>query len=244
MSIEYGLYSNIGDSLVNEDTADVYEGAVSAYILADGLGGHGGGDVASRLVADVVKTTVSQEQTLSKELLIKCFRQAQEILLAQQRALNRQGAMKTTLVILLISGNTAMWGHIGDSRLYYIKKGKVKSRTLDHSVPQMLVKMKKIKEKDIRHHSDRNILIKVMGVEWGGKDMFDIDCSGMKLSTGDCFVLCSDGLWEWVEDKVIASLASQNANASSIACQLVDEAYSNGMGSSRDNITVVVAKCV
>lgn len=242
MSVEYGVYTNIGDSAINEDCADVYEGNIAAYILADGLGGHGGGDIASHLVADVVKQVVSEEKTLSTALMEKCFETAQEKLLAKQKELKREGAMKTTLVIFLTDGKNAMWGHIGDSRLYYCKKKKIKARTLDHSVPQMLVRMKKIKEKDIRHHEERNVLLKVMGIQWTESKMYEIDCKSMKLQKGDCFMMCSDGCWEWVEDDTIATIICQDKSAQEIADELGDEAYSNGMGTDRDNITNLVIK--
>lgn len=240
MNIECGIYTNIGSCNVNEDTAATAEGAISAYILADGLGGHGGGDIASRLVADVVSEIVGSSSELNISLLEHCFTVAQERLIEKQRELHREGAMKTTLVLLLIDSKTAMWGHIGDSRLYHFHRGKIKSRTLDHSVPQMLVRLGQIKEKDIRHHDERNVLLKVMGVPWGSSKMFEIDCRGIKLKKGDTFVLCSDGCWEWVEDKELSRLTKQKKTASEIADDIGNNAYINGEGTERDNITALV----
>ncbi len=242
MSIEYGVYTNIGDCSVNEDFADAYEGKISAYIFADGLGGHGGGDIASHLVVEEVKKLIAEEDTLSVDLLDRCFMTAQEKLLEKQKELKREGALKTTLIVFLTDGKTAIWGHIGDSRLYHCRKGKIKSRTLDHSVPQMLVKLKQIKEKDIRHHEERNVLLKVMGIHRAESKMYEIDCNGIKLKKGDSFALCSDGFWEWVEDAQIAKTICANLSASDIATTLGDEAYSNGMGTDRDNITVLIIK--
>ncbi|MBE6759614.1 MAG: serine/threonine-protein phosphatase [Ruminococcaceae bacterium] len=242
MSIEYSVYTNIGDCAINEDFASAFEGSVSAYVLADGLGGHGGGDIASHLVVEAVKEIVSQASELSVALLDTCFTVAQEKLLARQKELNREGALKTTLVILLTDGKTAIWGHIGDSRLYHCRKGKVQSRTLDHSVPQMLVKLRQIKEKDIRHHEERNVLLKVMGIPWSESKMYDIDCTGMKLKKGDSFIMCSDGCWEWVEDSDIAKIICQKKAVDTVAGEIGDEAYSNGMGTDRDNITALVVR--
>ena len=242
MSIEYGIYTHAGDCPVNEDCAAASEGKVSAYILADGLGGHGGGDIASAHVAQSVKNTVAGASELSQELLESCFAAAQESLLEKQKELSREGAMKTTLVVLLTDGKTAMWGHIGDSRLYHCRRGKVRSRTLDHSVPQMLVRLKQIKEKDIRHHEERNVLLKVMGVPWNGSKMYEIDCTGIRLKRGDAFMLCSDGCWEWVEDPDIAKLLARKKTAAQIAEEVGTLAGANGKGTERDNITVLVMK--
>lgn len=243
MTFDQGIFTNIGDSKINEDYAAFFVNEkISAYVLADGLGGHGGGDIASHLVVEEVEKTVRKASKVTVELLEQCFESAQDRLIAKQKELKREGAMKTTLVIILTDGKTAVFGHIGDSRLYYISKGKVKYRTLDHSVPQMLVRMKKIKEKDIRHHDERNVLLKVMGIPWSSGKMYEIDEKGMKLKKGDAFVLCSDGLWEWVEDDRIAQITSQNNSASMLASELCDEAYSNGLGTERDNITALVLK--
>lgn len=241
--LESGTYTNIGDCALNEDCAAVYNGrALSAYVLADGLGGHGGGDIASKLVTEIIGGIINQAGQLSQELLSKCFESAQSALLEEQHRVHREGAMKTTLVVLLTDGQQVMWGHIGDSRLYHCRKGKVISRTLDHSVPQMLVRLRKIKDKDIRHHEERNVLLKVMGIPWGDSQMYEIDCTGQKIRSGDTFVLCSDGFWEWLEDERIAKLACQSKDVGDIAVEMGDEAYAAGLGSDRDNITMLITR--
>ena len=93
------------------------------------------------------------------------------------------------------------WGHVGDSRLYYFKNGRIVKRTLDHSVPQMLVAAGEIDEKEIRHHPDRNRLVRVMGMEWD-EPKYQVS-EPMPEEPGQAFLLCSDGFWENIEEEQI-----------------------------------------
>ena len=109
-------------------------------ILADGLGGHGMGEVASRLVCDEAARMFRERSGGTvEEYLRTAFETAQASLMAAQEERGAQDKMKTTMVVLATDESTVQWGHIGDSRLYYFKNNRLVSRTLDHSVPQMLV---------------------------------------------------------------------------------------------------------
>ena len=107
--------------------------------------------------------------------------------------------MKTTVVMLCVSGNNAYWTHVGDSRLYFFRKGKLVLHTKDHSIPQMLVAAGEIKEKNIRRHPDRNKLLRVMGTDWEEPQYAVSD--PIELQEGDAFLLCSDGFWENIVEK-------------------------------------------
>ena len=101
--------------------------------------------------------------------------------------------MKTTLVILHVGEERIWWGHIGDSRLYYFQNRKLQKRTLDHSVPQMLVAAGQLKEKQIRNHPDRNRLLWVLGVDWDSPkyQLAEPEARGGRQA----FLVCSVGLW-------------------------------------------------
>ena len=114
---------------------------------------------------------------------------SQKRLLDEQKKSNSNGKMKTTLVILYIDGTMAKYGHIGDSRLYVVKNGKIQKRTIDHSVPQMLALAGEIREKDIRHHEDRNRLLRAMGNEWDDSSpKYEIDDT-LDIEKGMSFLL-------------------------------------------------------
>ena len=115
------------------------------------------------------------------------------------------------MVVLLVENGEALWGHIGDSRLYFFKSGRLYIRTMDHSVPQLLCNAKEINEKQIRHHEDRNKLLKVIGIKWDGPE-YDMLNSSYKIKNGDAFLLCSDGFWEWINEKEMRSCLKRARN--------------------------------
>ena len=165
--VSFDILSRHGEREYNEDYAGMEKrGEAYCFVLADGLGGHGGGDEASRLVSEAILDDFAQNGAVSEAYLRSCFERSQRLLLEEQRRQRRRMEMKTTLAVLLADEARIQWGHIGDSRIYYFQDQKLKLRTLDHSVPQMLVLAGKLKEKKIRGHSDRNRLLRVMGVEW------------------------------------------------------------------------------
>ena len=246
MKIEFATYTNIGDCRVNEDTVAVFnKGTVKCFLLADGLGGHGGGDIASAHVATIVENVIHKATALDESLIQNCFTQAQNSLLELQKKMKKEQALKTTLVMLLTDGITWTWGHIGDSRLYYFSNGKIKHVTTDHSVPQMMLKMGKIKPEEVKHHPERNILLKVMGTAWT-EPAYEIDMIGKKIESGDSFLLCSDGFWEWVEDSDMEKLVNMQASAESLISQMGTLALKNGMEkeSERDNLSAVFVRVI
>jgi serine/threonine protein phosphatase PrpC len=106
--------------------------------------------------------------------------------------------MRTTAVVLVADTSGAVWGHIGDSRLYMLRSGRVVSQTRDHSVPQSLVDAGEITPAEIRFHEDRNRLLRSLGN--GGRLRAALLERPMLLNKGDAFLLCSDGFWEYVTE--------------------------------------------
>lgn len=122
MATIYAMISKNGDRPYNEDSvrAEV-SGNCACFVLADGLGGHGGGADASKLVVDSVLEQF-RNKGLSGNFLPECFEKSQRLLLDYQQKAGRENEMKTTLVVLTKTGKTVQWGHIGDSRLYCFRK--------------------------------------------------------------------------------------------------------------------------
>ncbi|MBO4678905.1 MAG: serine/threonine-protein phosphatase, partial [Lachnospiraceae bacterium] len=159
----FTTFTDQGSREYNEDSLamETYDGS-ACFVIADGLGGHGGGDVASKTAVSVV-CKLFRSEGYSDSFFEKAFKAAQEAILAEQEKANNHNGMKTTLVIMVVSGSYAYYAHVGDSRLYVLRNGKIAERTYDHSVPQMLVRSKQIKESEIRHHPDRSKLLRVLG---------------------------------------------------------------------------------
>ena len=234
--ITYAKYTDVGDREKNEDSIAVLSDAENGlFVLADGLGGHGKGEFAS---ASVVNTSLQlYSDNMAGFSLESSFERGQEILLREQQEKNNLSGMKTTMVSLLIKSGVAKWAHIGDSRLYYFKKRKLVSHTLDHSVPQMLVSMGEIKDKDIRGHEDRNRLLRVMGSPWSEKS-YTVS-NEIKVNKESAFLLCSDGFWEnIVEDDMVGCLKSADTVDSWLQ-MMIQIVNSNGRGKNMDNNSAI-----
>lgn len=199
--LTYATLSDPGNRPYNEDSLDVAErGGTHLFILADGLGGHGKGEVASAIA---VRESLDTFAKLPPDdaLLPQCALAGQAALLDAQQADGDSSEMKTTLVLLRVTPEEGMaqWLHVGDSRLYRFAGSALAERTLDHSVPQMLVATGQIRERDIRFHEDRNRLVRVMGMEWNSPAYTLSDST--PLTPQARFLLCTDGFWEYILEK-------------------------------------------
>lgn len=239
--IEYATISEIGEKEKNEDAVRVFINqplTTYGFVLADGLGGHGNGDVASNFVVDCVGAAIENTDSFGGIFIDQCFDTAQEMLMKEKEKKDLP-SIKTTLVMLLITGKIAQWGYIGDSRLYHFRDGKQLSRTIDHSVPQMLALSGQIKEREIRHHPDRSLLLRAMGTEW---DMPAYEIAQRRLQTikGDSFLLCSDGFWEWIEEKTMIKILKKDLSAYDALCEMTAEVKANGTGKNLDNYSAIL----
>lgn len=210
-NLTYSMYSHLGGRPVNEDSAGVVTTQNGmCFVLCDGLGGHGMGDVASSVVCESIKEQFAQAEN-AYDFLAPAVTNAQHTLMQKQVELHAKKKMKTTATILATDDKKAYICHVGDSRLYAFRKNKVCFRTLDHSIPQMLVMSGEIKEEEIRNHPERNILLKVMGVEWD-KPAFELH-KPIPLRKCDAFLLCSDGFWELINEDEMCDALKNSTNA-------------------------------
>lgn len=239
MKIKYATYTDVGNRENNED----YVGCSVAeddnracFVLCDGLGGHGAGEVASQLVADTILKEY-RVQGQNPSFLGNAIWKAQEDLLALQEKQRKKNEMKTTLVALQIVGSMVCWAHIGDSRLYYFKKKKLQERTMDHSVPQMLVNAGEIKEKDIRNHPDRNRLLRVMGMEWEGQRF--VVHENVEIREQAAFLMCSDGFWELIDERKMEKCLKRVKTPQDWIDQMMEIVLQNGKNVNRDNTSAI-----
>lgn len=239
MNIDFFKYSNNGERAVNEDSVGFYtHNDLYVFALCDGLGGHGRGEIASQTAVEAMLNEAAA-CVYDAEMISKCFEKANVCVLEKQteNALNKD--MKTTGTLLIINKDNACWGHIGDSRIYYFHKNKYIKRTLDHSIPQMLVSTGEIRERDIRHHEDRNRLLRC--IPWNNKK-YEIDEVGFKLKAEDCFLIMSDGFWDWVDEKTMKKCIKKGKSAEDTGVLLIKEAFDKGRGNNMDNLSLIVVK--
>lgn len=198
MTFETARRSHPGGRNRNEDFAGfaVVNGA-GCWIVADGLGGHGAGDVASQAAVRRVLERFEEDPTPGLDRAHRLVADAHTAVLeAQEQA--RFPGMRTTLSLLLAHRRGAVWAHVGDTRIYQLRRGVVVRQTEDHSVLQMLVDAGKIEPEDIRAHPERSRILRALGQEGAPKP--DTWESG-GLEAGDAFLLCSDGWWEYVTER-------------------------------------------
>ncbi len=235
--ISYASCSCLGSRDVNEDAVGVYEnGEEKCFILCDGLGGHGMGDVASQLVVDVVKSRFFDSNEFFNDVGAN-LKAAQDILMTEQSARKANRKMKTTAVLCATDGRKAYICHIGDSRVYLFKDNKIVKRTLDHSIPQMLAISGEIKEEEIRNHSERNVLLRVLGVDWE-QNMYE-QMKPIPLGRIQAILLCSDGFWELITENEMESSLSQANSVQDWLNSMIKKVEVAGEGRIMDNFSAI-----
>lgn len=240
--VTYATFTDKGTCEVNEDSVGVFEkDDKKCMILCDGLGGHGRGEVASSMVVDTFGKVFLENEDSAEVFFEKAFGEAQDRLLAEQDRLYAKSQMKTTAVCLCLDGDKVDCAHVGDSRLYYFHKNRYKERTMDHSVPQMLVRTRNIKEKEIRNHPDRNRLLKVMGIEWEKKQYETDKWKDADKSTA--YLLCSDGFWELIDEKMMCKLLKKSKSVEEWISAMAEVVKNNGQGKRMDNYSAIAVWC-
>ena len=235
--IQYALFTDPGSREINEDAIGAAEqDGKYCFVLCDGLGGHGMGDIASGLVRDVF---VEQFRNTDKTdgFIGHTFLDAQQALLAEQKHLHAEQKMKTTGVVLVTDSKSAYIGHVGDSRVYVFKHNKVKCRTLDHSIPQMLVLTREIKESEIRNHPQRNLVLRVLGIEWE-EPQYEL-MNPLPLNKCQAFLLCSDGFWELIDEKQMCETLKQSGSPEEWVETMAKIVRENGIGRKMDNFSAI-----
>ena len=185
MRLSVYCYTNQGGRAHNEDSVRCSAEA-GAFVLADGLGGHGRGEAASALAADVLLEGCAAHP--GPDELMELFQKANEAVIEGQKVPGQE-EMKTTAVALSIDGERAVWGHIGDSRLYRFSGGTLDQETRDHSVTFMKYLGGEISYMDVYHDDDRSSLLRALG-----KLPCKPEAGQARLQPGDALLLCSDGI--------------------------------------------------
>ena len=237
VAFDIACYQDKGGRPIQEDSIGTFQkDGKYGFVLCDGLGGHGMGDVASSIVVSVFQAQFEKADKL-RGFLDDAFEAAQEIVMQEQRSLKAQEKMKTTAVMMATDRKKAYIGHIGDSRLYLFSGGKILLRTLDHSIPQMLVLSHEIEEKDIRFHPERNILLRVIGVEWDER-MYQL-MDPLPLAKFDAALLCSDGFWELIEEKEMETFLQTSSTVDEWLMKMRSVVQANGKGKEMDNNSAI-----
>jgi PPM family protein phosphatase len=211
VQMELATLSRRGGRNYNEDACGHWHSdSHLCCVVADGAGGHGGGDKASKLAVQFILGAFAASPDGSAEAIRAVIMATNRSIIqhrADERALQN---MHSTVVALFIDleANVATWGHCGDSRLYVFRGGRIAARTRDHSLVQSLVDGGMLAAEDMRSHPQRSELLSALGV--GEEDLqLSVSTQAWRVEAGDVFLLCTDGLWEYVEDSRLESALSQ-----------------------------------
>jgi protein phosphatase len=235
----------------NEDNFSIIEGN-GLYIVADGMGGHASGEVASKMAVDALReffeaTAEDPERTWPYKMdrskgyeenrLITGIKLANLRIYESAQRDARQRGMGTTIVTLFAVEDGVYVGHVGDSRVYRVRDGQIELLTEDHSLLNDYIKMKRLTPEEIANFPHKNVIVRALGM----KDTVKVDTRFETPKENDVYLLCSDGLSGPVTDEEILEITKANADLKTAASSLIARANENG---GPDNITVVMARWV
>jgi serine/threonine protein phosphatase PrpC len=235
--LSWAQASDVGMRAANQDAIGAARnGDLACFVIADGTGGHHGGEVASRLAVDAVLGGFCAAPKFGAPALLSYAAQATASVAGAKRADPDVAAMSTTVAALLIDSQAAraVWAHLGDSRIYLFRAGRVHAVTRDHSLAQQLVDAGYASAGELRLHPQRNILLSALGAEG---DFAVAASDEFALEAGDALLACSDGLWEWVLDAEMEQDLSATARSEdwlAAMCARADAAVA-AAGKERDN---------
>ncbi|WP_027623413.1 Stp1/IreP family PP2C-type Ser/Thr phosphatase [Clostridium lundense] len=234
-----GILSDVGNYRpINEDSVGYYvDNNIGIYVIADGMGGHNAGEVASKLAVDSV-IEYFKKNTNFKELEIElenAIRYANEKIYELSKKNNKMDGMGTTLTACLIREKEVVIANVGDSSCYVISKDdKIKKITKDHSLVQQLLDNGSITEEEALCHPNKNIITRALGTY----ATVEVDTFTLNLNDIEKVILCSDGLTNDVTPKEMYDIIMKNSNEES--CRLLVELSKKKGG--RDNISVIVVE--
>lgn len=205
-------------------------------LLADGMGGHNSGEIASQLALTTFADAYFGQRRPVCRSLKSALQQANEAILAASQTEPNYAGMGTTLTALLLLNESLYMAHIGDSRAYLFNQNKLQQLSTDHTLVQQMIGEGLISEWEAHQHPDRNILLQALGTRRHAAG--DILQVGALTGADDMLLLCSDGLHDLVSDDEMWGIVKAAASIESAAQQLVDTAKRRG---GYDNITVLLA---
>jgi serine/threonine protein phosphatase PrpC len=233
----------------NEDTIAL-DADIGLLVLADGMGGYNAGEVASgiavKTIVNLVRESVEREDLSNADresgmsrpsiILRDAIHRANKIIYQTARTQPQCEGMGTTVVSALFFDNRVSIAHVGDSRLYRLRSDKLEQVTMDHSLLQELVDRGFYSAEEAQRAANKNYVTRALGVE----PTVEVELREVPVQKGDCYILCSDGLSDMVEDDDIhLTISTFSANLDTVAKQLIQLANDNG---GRDNVSAVMAQ--
>ena len=217
----------------NQDALLMQPGAYGLFGVADGMGGHKAGDVASRMAVTLVGEALENRQP-EADLLRSAIEKANARIFEAQLEDDALHGMGTTMTAIWEDENRILLGHVGDSRAYRLRDGQISQVSQDHSMVAELVRSGAITEEEARRHPYRNIITRAVGTSLS----VQVDLTELDKRPGDVYLICSDGLSEYVDEEQMRKVLTSrplDAAADTLLQMALD-------GGGRDNISLVLAE--
>ncbi len=253
LKLQYAGKTDVGNKRDHNEDDLCMVPEENLYMVADGMGGHASGEVASKMAVETVQeffqeTSEDEEMTwpykMDKELGYEENRLTAGIKLANLRIYetasqnSAQRGMGTTIVAVLFSGEDAYFGHVGDSRIYRLRDDTLEQVTDDHSLLNDYIKMKDLSEEEIENFPHKNVIVRALGM----KETVQVDIAKKVPQDGDIYLLCSDGLNAMTPDEEIERIMVDCKDDLETGCnKLIASANEHG---GKDNVTVALVKVI
>ena len=205
-------------------------------IVADGMGGHAAGEIASRMAARSVMLFLREQTVIDETVLRISIEKANDIVYHESQSNEECGGMGTTMTLCYEAEGMLHWAHVGDSRLYLYREKNLRQITRDHSFVGELERSGQITKEEAETHPKRNLLMRAIGAD----SEIEVDSGIFPIFESDIILICTDGLTNMVTESEIANVIGEyQENIEMAVVRLVEIANQNG---GRDNITVVLGK--
>ncbi len=218
---------------ISPNDPDLQDRRGSLTVVADGMGGHASGEVASQMAVELITELYYADNGLdAPSALRNAVEMANEQIFAASQTNAEYSGMGTTVIALVVKDRTAFSAHVGDSRLYRFRNRVLEMLTLDHSQVMEMVKHGVLTMEQARNHEDKNVILRAVGTQ----EAVEVEVSDdFEARTGDTFLLCSDGLSDMLDDTEIEGILQRGGDQHSLCEALIVAAKANG---GHDNITV------
>ncbi len=235
MVLRWGAVTSPGLIRANNEDAYFVNEEIGLFAVADGMGGHQAGEVASKLALQVLNRELMNISIhdVSGETLVAAVQEANKEVFSKSQTKESYSGMGTTLTACLVRGYNLILGHVGDSRLYLMRAGVLSQITEDHSAVQELLNQGSIKAEEADAHPYRNMLIRALGTE----PALNVDLHQYKLLAGDRLLLCTDGLTRLVPEKFIQTIITEDKDPGLKVQDMLKKALQQG---GKDNITIIL----
>lgn len=226
---------------INEDNFNVlagYSGIPVSFIIADGMGGHNSGEIASKMAVDFVSSFLLEfpdkfsDDSNIQDSIVEVIEMANSKVFAASNENEATAGMGTTLILAVICNKKLYIGHVGDSRVYLLREGMCEQLTTDHSFIEELIRKGSISRKQAENHPRKHVITRAIGCS----EEIEVDTYSCNIKEKDFYLLCTDGLTNMLNDNEICEIVESSEDIEQICKTLVDKANEKG---GEDNITVI-----